>query len=117
MLITRHVKFIQSIRRSPKFAVQLMLSKVMGNVDTTTGKNVQYIQGVLGGNQDLFKVTGNWMKKNICFCRIEPNDQWKVNFIKEMTDIKHGVLYFDNAQDNFLSSDQLKILVDFVSSS
>ena len=117
MLITRHVKFIQSIRRSPKFAVQLMLSKVMGNVDTTTGKNVQYIQGVLGGNQDLFKVTGNWMKKNICFCRIEPNDQWKVNFIKEMTDIKHGVLYLDNAQDNFLSSDQLKILVDFVSSS
>jgi len=54
-LITRHIKFIQSIRRSPKFVVQLMLSKVMGNVNTITGKNIQRIYGVLGGKKTYLK--------------------------------------------------------------
>ena len=92
-----------------------MLSKVNGNVNTTTEKNVQYTQVVLGNN--VFKVTGNWMKNNVCFCKIEQNDQWKVTVIREITNIKHGVPYLDNLLDNFRSSDQLKILVDYVSSS
>ena len=117
MTISRYIKFIQSIRRSPKYGVQLMLSKIMENVNSTTGKNIQYIQGIIGRNKDLFSVGRNWMKKNISFCKIDPADQWRVELIKEITNIRQGTLYLDDRDDNFLSSDQFKSILDFVSSS
>ena len=85
--------------------------------NTTTGKNVQFIQGVIGEKNDLFKVSGNWLKKNIDFCKIDQNDHWKVDLIREIANIKLGVLCLDNAEDNFFTMDDFKAIIDFVSTS
>ena len=117
MLVIRHVKFLQSIRGSSKLAAQLMLSKTIQNVNTTTGKNVQFIQGVIGENQNLFKVSGNWLKKIIDFYKMDQNDHWKVDLIREIANIKQGVLCLDDANDNFFTMDDFKTIIDFVSTS
>ena len=48
MLITRYVKFLQSIKKSPKLAVQFILERIVRNVNTITGSNVRFIQGKIG---------------------------------------------------------------------
>ena len=67
MLITRYVKFLQSIKKSPKLAVQFMLERIVRNVNTITGSNVRFIQGKIGHNCDLFQMKPSFMKKNVKF--------------------------------------------------
>ena len=112
MLIVRYVKFLQSLRRSPKMCVQFLLQKVLKNVNTVTGKNVQYILGKTGHECDLFSVTPNILKKNLKFCEIRNENRWRVNIIKEIVDIKQGILALDGEG---LSSEELNDLIDFIS--
>ena len=113
MLISRFVNFIQNIRKSPKIAVQFMLNKVERNYNTVTGRNIGHIQRLLGHKADLFKIS-----KKVAFCEMNKNDIWKVNLIKEITNIKQGKLSLDSVfeNDNLLNKDELKCIIDFVSS-
>ena len=43
MPICRFTNFIQSIKKSPKQAVQFLYQKVKRNLDTVTGKNIRYV--------------------------------------------------------------------------
>jgi hypothetical protein len=43
MPVTRYVKFLQTVKKSPKLAVQFMLEKTRNNVNTVTGSNVRFI--------------------------------------------------------------------------
>ena len=44
MILSRYVKFIKNVQKSPKLAAQFMLQKVFNNLDTITGRNIRYIQ-------------------------------------------------------------------------
>ena len=46
MLISRFVKFLQNIKKSPKLAAQFLLQKVLENVNTVTGRNVRMIKDI-----------------------------------------------------------------------
>ena len=92
-----------------------MLQKVYRNVNTITGRNVRFVQDKLGPScGEILDLSPTWMKKNIKFCEISNEDKWRVDLIREITNIKQQVLQF-NSDDSFLSSDQLQEIVDFVS--
>ena len=55
MLMCRYVSFIQSIRKSSRPGVIYLLQKVMNNVETVTGRNINYILRETG-NDDIFKI-------------------------------------------------------------
>jgi hypothetical protein len=93
-----------------------MLQKVY-NVNTITGRNVRFIQDKLGPScVDILDASSTWMKKNIKFSEIRNEDKWRVDLLREITNINQQVLQFIS-EDSFLSSDQLQEIVDFVSTS
>ena len=112
MLIIRYVKFLQSLRRSPKMCVQFLLQKVYKNVNTVTGKNVEYILSKTSHECDVFSVTPNKLKKNLRFNAIRNQDRWRVNMIKEIVNIKQDVLTLDG--EGF-TSEELNNLLDYIS--
>ena len=118
MILSRYVKFLQNIQKSMKLAPQLMLQKVYNNVNTITGRNIRYIQDIIGHQHDLLTVNMSWLKKNIKFSEINEGDKWRVDLIKEVVDIKQNKLQINtNDDESFLSQDQLQDIIDFVSTS
>ena len=118
MLSVRFVKFLQNVQKSDKVAVQFMLRKAQNDVNTITGKNVRYIQDQIGIYCDLLAVSPSWLKQKLNFCEISNGDRWKVNLIKEVTNIRHSVLFLEHedSSESFLANDQLQEILNFVSS-
>ena len=120
MLISRFVKFLQNVKKSPKLAAQYMLQKVISNVNTVTGRNVRHIKDMIGHEYDVLTVNPTWLRNRIKFCEISENDKWRIDIIKEIVNIKQTVLELTPAEeddDSFLTSEQLEELLDFVSCS
>ena len=118
MLITRYVKFVQSIKKSPKLAVQFMLEKIRLNVNTVTGSNLRYIQDKVGYHcGDVLDMKPSILKQSVKFCDIEEDDMWRVTLIKEIVNIKQKTLQLKNDGDVFLTDDQLNDIVEYVSTS
>ena len=92
MIISRFVSFLQNARKSPKLGVQLMLQKVVRNASTTTGRNICLIENIIGGRKNIMELTPKWIKKNISFSSILEHEEWRVNLIKEIVDLKHNIL-------------------------
>ena len=84
MLIVRYVKFLQSMKKSSKLAVQFLLEKVANDLRTVTGRNIRYILEKTEYRKDIFKVKVGWLKKNLNFCEIPENEKWRVNFVEEI---------------------------------
>ena len=118
MITIRFVKFLQSIRKSEKIPVQFMLRKVLDNVNTVTGKNARFIQERIGTYDSLLNINTKQLKSKLKFCPIENADVWKVNLIREITNINHSILQIEptDESDIFLTKDQLKEIVNYVSS-
>ena len=95
-----------------------MLKKVERNYATVTGRNIGYIEGLIGPKIDLYNISKKEVKSKVRFCEMSKNDKWKVNLIKEATNLKQGKLSFDSVyeNDNLLSKDELNFVIDFISS-
>ena len=119
MLISRYVKFMQSIQKSDKLAVKYMQQKVFNNVETVTGRNVRYIEDKLGPSCSLLNADTAWVRKKVHFCEFRKEDTWRVNLIREITNINQNTLELSNDEDenSFLSNDQLQEIIDYVSTS
>ena len=117
MLITRYVKFLQSVRKSPKLAVQFMLEKTVNNVNTVTGSNARFIHEKLGHDCDIFSMKPAFLKKNVRFCEVRQEEKWRVNMIKEIVNVKQNVLNLKDDDDDFLTSEQLDDIIAFLSTS
>ena len=105
MMILRYVKFLQSITRSPKNCVQFLLHKVIGNAESITGKNVAFIMRKTRFKFDLLTVAPNMLKNKLKFSELHENNIWRVNMIREITNIKQGVLTLDegSATQNWMN--------------
>ena len=114
MLICQYVKFLRSIKKSPKLAVQLLFQKLCANVNTVTGRNIRYVLDATNYESvediDLSKV-----KKNMKFCEVEEHDVWKGDFIKEMVNVKHNVLSI--CDSSFFEDEELDFIIDYLSTS
>ena len=118
MITIRFINFLKNIQKSEKMAVQLMLQKVIQNVDSITGRNIRFIQDKVGKHCDLLAVSPRWLKSKLIFSPIKAADLWKVNLIKEVTDLKQGVLSLEpgSVRDDPFTKEQLQDIVNFVSS-
>ena len=113
MLYTRFMKFVQSIRKNPKLAPYYLLEKIKDDGNTITGKNLKLILG--NEKNDIFKEDIKELAKNIRLCQPEVNNSWKVNIIKELTQLKLNLLSikFGNNDDTF-TKDEIQDMIDFV---
>ena len=64
-----------------------------------TGKNIRQILAETG-QSDIFKININEMKKTFKFNPISDEEQWRVNLIKELTDVRQGALHVVGEDDN-----------------
>ena len=86
--------------------------RVLENVETVTGKNFAYITRKTGYRFDILSVTPNLLKRSLKFCDMKTEDKWRINMIKEVTDIKQNVLKLEG--EGF-SSEELDELVEYIS--
>ena len=71
----RFAKFIENIRRSRRDVLRFMLRTIEFDCRSVTGRNLRRLQ----------------TDKMLCEkYNLEKNDRWKINFVKEMMDIKSG---------------------------
>ena len=84
------LSFITRIRESPKPVLKQLYQITKNNVQSTTGRNLRNIlvQTNLSKVDDLTpSVAGQ-----ISYKPINDNDMWRVNLIKEIMDIKSGLV-------------------------
>ena len=93
------------------FQQQLQMAK--DNVETVTGKNIRYILTELD-QSDIFKVKKNYIKKKFKFAPIQPADEWKVQLVKEITDVKQNVLCIRDDQNGQFTPDELDEILNYV---
>ena len=110
MLICRYIKFIQNLRKSTKPGVIFLLQKVMTNVNTITGSNIRYVLEETGYD-DIFEIRVGEVKKNFKFCDTEEMDKWKVDFAREIVDIKHNALELDQ---NLMTKEELNEILAYL---
>ena len=89
-IYSNYIRFIQSIRKSNKMAVIYLLEKVHMNLNTTTGQNIRHILSQ-AEEADIFKIKPKLFKKNFKFEKLPEEENWKVDIIKEIVDLKHNV--------------------------
>ena len=106
MLMCRYVKFIQTVIKSSKLAAIFLLHRSIKNVNTVTGRNVNYILKQAGA-EDIFKINIGQFKKKYNFVENIDDNQWKIDFVKEITNIKQNVLEVDQSQMTFKELDEI----------
>ena len=89
MLVKRYLSFIDKIDKSSKTTLRQLLGLVRNDVRLTTGHNLRTIMMILGKNSidELDCITADFE-----YHKIEENEHWKVNMVKELVDIKAGDL-------------------------
>ena len=105
----RFLQFCDKLQKSPKVAVRDTFEKVKANVKTTTGKNLVEL-GLL-----LNKPIGNLSPHDaasIEFARVADEEKFRINFIKELIDVKHGDLEVAGFLD-----DELEEIVEYLCTS
>ena len=115
MILSRYVKFIKSIKKSPKLAVQYLVEKVSRNCNTLTGRNIRYVLDKLNA-EDIFKVNPDSVKTEFQFAKISEENSWRVNFVKELVNLKQKVLQLD-PDTNTLSEDELEEILNYICTS
>ena len=65
----------------------------------------------------MLSVKPGWLRNTLKFCELHDDDQWRVDMIKEITNIKQNILELtpDEEEDSFLTSEQLEEILHFVS--
>ena len=80
-------------------------------MNTVTGRNLRYIFDTTEHQFDLFTVAPSILKRSTKFCKTNEEDKWRVRILKEITDIKQGVLQLEGEE---FSSDELEEQIEFV---
>ena len=116
MLMSRFIKFIQSIKKSPKKAVQFLFEKVRKNVNTVTGRNMAFVERVTG-KSELEKINIQEVMKNVKHCESEKNI-WRADFIKEIVDVKYnGMVLLNDKNEEMFDKEDLDDIIDYLCSS
>ena len=96
-------------------SAKLLLEMIRNNTETITGRNVKKILN--DSERANIKIVDKKNIKNIKFCDISKNDEWRIQFINELIDIKQGklLLEFDNGTN--MEDNEIENLLEFVSTS
>ena len=113
MLYSRYATFLQSAQKSSKLTVLLLLQIVKNDLQTVTGKNIRHILADVE-QEDIFKLKKEDIKKKVKFAPIQPDDKWKVQLVKEITNVKQNVLNLEGNENGQFSNDELSDIVNYV---
>ena len=109
----RYITFIQSLRKNPRPAVIYLLEKVQNNLNTVTSRNIRNVLTETGFD-DILYIKINEIKRNYRFCDTDQNDEWKINFVRELVNIRQNVL---ELKDNILTEEELDEILACVTTS
>ena len=115
LIYTRFIKFIQSIRKGRKLAPYYLLEKIKDNTNTITGRNLKHILG--HENLDIFDINIPHFKKSLKFSQLDKNNIWKINTIKEITNIQKGILEVEFSNGEKLRHEELEALAHQIATS
>jgi hypothetical protein len=65
------------------------------------------------GGQDIFGVNPLLIKKNLKFNNITEENAWRVNLVKEFTNVKQNILTLDK-HENSLTIEELYEILEYV---
>ena len=90
-VIRNYIQFISSIKNSPKPVLRQLYGIVKSDVRTTTGANLRNIllKTSLSNVDEINMCTVKQMK----YKEITKEDMWRIPIIKEVIDIKYGLVY------------------------
>ena len=54
------------------------------------------------------------IKKKVKFAPMQPEDKWKVQLVKEITNVKQNVLHLEENENGQFSNDELSEIVNYV---
>ena len=93
LLIKRFISFLQQIKKSRKMTPKLLLNAIMNDTRSITGSNVKRIL-VLTKKSKVEDITTEDIE-NIVYEKISDENLWRIDLIKEITDVKFGQLTVD----------------------
>ena len=106
MLVRRYMAFIDKIRSSSKTTLKQLLDVVKGDVRLTTGHNLRTMMILANKNSIEELNVGN---VDFEYLRVEENDEWKINIVKELIEIRSGGLEVPG-----MDSDELEEILEFI---
>ena len=90
MLIKRFLSFLKQILRSKKTIPKELLNSIQKDTRSTTGGNIRRIL-LLTKKESIDQISDEDIE-NIEYAKMSDDDMWRVNMIKEVTDVKFGQL-------------------------
>ena len=89
ILVRRFLSFVSMIRKSSKIAISQLLETILSDVRFTTGSNLRTIMLMAEKNTiEELEMGGVEIK----YHDIVESEVWRVDFIKEVVDLKYGDL-------------------------
>ena len=110
VLIERFLNFLNQIEKSKKKIPRQLLSFIKHDVRSTTGSNLRNIM-LLTDKNNIDDIGRDDIRK-IRYNKIDPNENWKVDFIREITDVK-----FDQLEVENFAKEELEEILEFLCTS
>ena len=109
VLIKRFLQFCEKLRVCTKSVVRDTFEKIKVDVRTTTGKNLAEL-GILLKKpiSELSPVDANLVD----YVQVEDENSFRIDFIKELIEVKHGVLNVEGFESN-----ELEVIMEFLCTS
>ena len=79
--------------------VVYLLEKTHKDLNTITGQNSRYILDQIDAT-NIFDVKPNEVKKSVKFENLPEEEEWKVDLIKNVTDVKHVIMVLTKPSDD-----------------
>ena len=110
VLIKRFLSFVDSIKNSKKIALKNLFKIVKSDCGSVTGRNLQRIKLLVGKDsvEDLVPADCDSIK----YFEMKQEDYWKLDMVREITDIKFGEAFIEG-----FSRDELKVILQNVCTS
>ena len=99
ILVRRYLSFIDKIRNSSKLALKQLLETAQSDVRLTTGHNLRTIMLLAEMNRIEDLEAG---KTDFDYHPVDKADHWRIDFIKELVDVKHDDLVIPGLEKNEL---------------
>ena len=106
IFVKRFLKFCDNLEKCIKLVIRDTFAKVKDNVRTTTGKNLAELSILL--NKPAHQLSP-CDASDIVLAKVDDEQKYRVDFIKELLDIRHGNLEVDG-----FSHDELEMLLEYL---
>ena len=90
ILAKRYLSFVEKIEKTGKTSVKQLLELIKKDVRMTTGHNLRSIM-ILAGKNTIEELEVG--KTDFEYHRVEESEEWRINFVKEVVDLRYGDLH------------------------